>query len=276
MPELTLTTADGVSIAANLFEAASPKGAVVVAGAMGVRQSFYAPFAKYLVSKGLTVLTFDYRGIGRSKAPEGREPDILTWARQDLAAAIVAVADRGPAALVGHSLGGQIVPVAPNAERLKAVLIIAGGQSGYWRHWSFPYNLGIWATWYFTLPVFTTLLGRAPMRAFGQGEDLPKKVALQWARWGRHKDYIASETGREPFARMRMPVLALSLADDKGYAPRRAVAALLALWENAPKEHRHLEPSDFRLPSIGHFGVFRPESAPVWGMASDWLLSMLG
>ena len=67
MERVSLKSADGAPIAARVYEAQGPvQGSVVVGGAMGVRQEFYAPFAQWLAGQGWRVTTFDYRGSGDS------------------------------------------------------------------------------------------------------------------------------------------------------------------------------------------------------------------
>ena len=52
MQSLVLVSHDGTKLAARVFEPPSaPKGSVVIGGAMGVRQEFYAPFADWLAAK---------------------------------------------------------------------------------------------------------------------------------------------------------------------------------------------------------------------------------
>src|SRR4051794_30523905 len=72
---------DGTKIAARVFEPDSAvRGSVVIGGAMGVHQDYYAPFAQWLASQGWRVLTFDYRGSGdtgpRGKALKGYKADL--------------------------------------------------------------------------------------------------------------------------------------------------------------------------------------------------------
>ena len=90
MKNVTLQAADGMALAARVFEpAAAPLGSVVIGGAMGVRQEFYAPFAQWLAAQGWRVTTFDYRGSGDS-APaslRGFRADLFDWTR-DYEAAI--------------------------------------------------------------------------------------------------------------------------------------------------------------------------------------------
>ena len=51
-------------LAARHFPVAEPTARLVVAGATGVPQGFYANFAAYANSRGYDVVTFDYRGVG--------------------------------------------------------------------------------------------------------------------------------------------------------------------------------------------------------------------
>ena len=59
----------GAAIELRLFApaAGAAVGAVLIGGAMGVRQSFYRPFAQWLSGLGYVVATFDYRGVGDSR-----------------------------------------------------------------------------------------------------------------------------------------------------------------------------------------------------------------
>ena len=90
---------DGTKLQAHEFEPGGPpRSHVLIAGGLGIAQRFYAPFASWLAGRGHRVLTFDLRGMGASRAPEhrrslrGLNADLLTWARQDFAAAVRATA----------------------------------------------------------------------------------------------------------------------------------------------------------------------------------------
>ena len=59
METTTIHTADGTAIATRVYEpaAAAPgQGSVVIGGAMGVRQDFHVPFARWLPTQGQAVL----------------------------------------------------------------------------------------------------------------------------------------------------------------------------------------------------------------------------
>ena len=128
---------DGGRIAARFFAPqGEPAGAVLIAPAMGALQDYYASFALWLAERGFLVATFDYRGMGRSRprSLRGFRADLFDWARLDCAAMVEALASRAPGRplyWIGHSLGGQILPLVPNRERVAKIVTVACG-SGYW------------------------------------------------------------------------------------------------------------------------------------------------
>jgi predicted alpha/beta hydrolase len=65
--KLALIARDGYRLGATLYRAAADVDRVVlVMAATGVPQEYYGQFATYLAERNCGVLTFDYRGIGRS------------------------------------------------------------------------------------------------------------------------------------------------------------------------------------------------------------------
>ena len=73
----TITTQDGYPLAARHYSADKPKANIILAGATGVPQAFYRRFAEYAATYGYNVITFDYRGIGRSKPADFKNFDIV-------------------------------------------------------------------------------------------------------------------------------------------------------------------------------------------------------
>jgi predicted alpha/beta hydrolase len=167
--------------------------------------------------------------------------------------------------------------LTPRNEQVRALVLVAV-QSGYWRHWPGLKRYGMAMLWYCFMPGLTKLLSYGPMAAFKLGENLPKGVALQWARWGRTPHYIVDAAGqpiRSDFASFKAPVLSYSFADDS-LAPKAAVDALMEYYENAPIERRHLQPGDIGSKAIGHFGFFRERyKTPLWESSLSWLNSQL-
>ncbi|MFO0551479.1 MAG: alpha/beta fold hydrolase [Polyangiaceae bacterium] len=274
--DLTLLARDGSALAATRFYPATARGArrgtVIVASATGVKRGFYAHFARHLASLGLEVLTFDYRGIGGSTAAASDYPPRLRdWGELDLAGAVEwALAHGvGPLSIVGHSVGGQLAGLLPNLERVAALVLVAA-QSGDYRLWPLPGRLAMAAFWYLTIPAASAVFGKLPA-AIGVGHDLPRGVALEWARWGRTAGYMIGDDPRlaRRFAAFRGNLLAFGVERD-GYAPRPAVEWLVERYSgSAEREVRWL------AASFGHFGFFRrSRHAQIeWGVVADALLA---
>jgi predicted alpha/beta hydrolase len=270
--DLAIPATDGFALAATEFV---PAGAstltVLVAPATGVKRSLYRAFAAWLSARGLTAVTWDWRGTGGSRPPSlsGFEATMSEhWARRDLAGVIAwagAHHPDTPLVAVGHSFGGQAFGLAPNAGALRAVVTVAA-QSGYWGHYPAPAAWRYVALWYVVMPGLTRLLGYFPARLLGLGEDLPRGVALQWARWCRTPEYLGDFTGHARFA---APLLAYSFDDDP-YATARAVDWLHARYGSATKKRRHLAPRDLGVPRIGHLGFFRPDAETLWHETVAW------
>lgn len=266
--------ADGVALATTWYEpVGATRGGVLVAGGLGIRQRFYAPFAQWLCARGWRVLTFDLRGMGDSRASEhrrslrGLNADMLTWARQDFAAAVQHLSQRqqGEAiALVGHSLGLHHAGMTTAAAQdCIAVAVSVAAGSGYWRDWATPSRRKAPLMLHLAGPLLTTLLGWFPGRRLRMVGDLPGPAMRQWTRWCRHPQFA---WGAEPHEvlpglhRARFAIHAFSFTDDDAMT-EACTRKLLAAFAQAPSTLQVLRPAEVGLPSIGHVGAFRPEAA---------------
>jgi len=63
-----------------------PMTVLVITSATGVKQSYYKRFAEFLAENGITVISFDYLGIGRSlNIPIKKlEVNAADWGRKNL------------------------------------------------------------------------------------------------------------------------------------------------------------------------------------------------
>jgi predicted alpha/beta hydrolase len=279
--DLRVPATDGMRLAATLFQPDGPTAGrpfLLITSAVGVKRAFYRKLASYLCDQGFSVLCFDYRGIGDSR-PQSLvrfKATMSEWGEKDIAGIIDWIASEHASEklmVIGHSVGVQLVGLAPNNGRIRAMLAIAG-QSGYWGLWDFPRNYGMAAFWYLLVPTITAAFTYFPARRLGLGEDLPGGVILEWARWCRHPDYIVDYTGkakRRHFETFAAPILYYTFADDR-YAPPAAVEHLMNCYSGAAKIGRHILPSEFGLRAIGHFGYFREPMKPLlWAEAAEWL-----
>lgn len=265
-----------------LFRPESPNGhAVLVNAATGVRQEYYAKFATYLLERGFTVLTYDYRGIGRSlhgRLGDLRDARMRHWGEHDAGGALAFLEYVAPGekpCAIGHSFGGQAFGLMPGNDRIVSAIAV-GSQSGYWRHWPATHRYGFWLMVRALIPAGTRMKGYTPSRALGLGENLPAGVGLEWARWCLHPGYHLGDLGhavRPGFAAFRARLRAYQIADDR-FAPRRAVEAYLRFYPNARSEIRAVSPRQLGERAIGHFGFFRDRwRDTLWREAADWLLA---
>lgn len=278
MEQLALRGADGTTVAARVFApAGTPLGNVVIGGAMGVRQDFYARFAGWLARQGWRVTTFDYRGSGDS-APaslRGFRADLHDWTR-DYATVIdhahAALPD-GPLYLLGHSLGAQLPGLLANQDKVDGMLSVAAG-SGYWRENAPRTRLVMPWFWLVLVPLATRACGYFPGRRLRKVGDLPAGVMLQWRKWCLNPRYSVGAEGegaRRAYARARFPLLALSITDDE-LMTLRGTHSLVNLYENAPREVQRIAPADIAVRRIGHFGPFRgDQEGKLWPRMAEGL-----
>jgi predicted alpha/beta hydrolase len=278
MQAVSLTSADGTPLSARVYETqGAPRGSVVIGGAMGVRQDYYAAFAQWLARQGWRVTTFDYRGSGDSapRSLRGFKADLFDWTR-DFEAAIDhahAALPGLPLYLLGHSLGAQLPGLLNNQHKVSGLLSVAAG-SGYWRENAPQLRRMVLYFWYVAVPLFTRLFGYFPGRRLRKVGDLPAGVVMQWRKWCLNPRYSVGAEGelaRQAYARARFPVLALSIADDE-LMTLRGTHSLVSLYENAPSRIERVAPGELELRRIGHFGAFRSEhETKLWPRMAQWL-----
>lgn len=280
MPTQQQLAVDGhAQVAVRRYEPdGAPRASIVIGGAMGVRQSFYEPFAHWLSQQGLRVWTFDYRGSGDSRgdAPlRGFEADLFDWARDYEAVidAARAALPGQPLYLLGHSLGAQLPGFLRRPEQVDGLVSIAAG-SGYWRENAPKLRRGILYFWFVLVPLATRLCGYFPGRRLKKVGDLPRGVILQWRRWCLDPRYSVGAEGdaaRQSYARVRFPVLALSMTDDE-LMTLAGTHSLVGFYSGAPSAVERIAPADVQARRIGHFGFFRAQfSQSLWPSTLDKL-----
>jgi predicted alpha/beta hydrolase len=275
----TITMPGGTALVMSTFRSSeAPKAAVIIPSAMGVAQQFYTQFAQWLAGQGYHVTTFDYRGIGLSAPPSlrGFPVNIFDWA-EDCAAVVDAVKAQLPDAplhWIGHSLGGQLLGLIPNRERIDRVVTVATG-SGYWLENAWRTKSIVWWLWFFVVPIALRVAGYFPGKRLRKVGNLPRGVMAQWRRWCLSREYVVGAEGeqvRKAYASVRMPMLSLSFTDDEMMSAR-GIRSLHGLYTNAPVEYRRISPPDVGAKRIGHFGFFRPQfERTLWPLVPQWLM----
>ena len=281
--DFEIIAADGFTLAASLFE---PEGSAqlgvtaVISPALGVPRRFYKAFAGFLCAEGMTVLTYDVRGVGQSRPRrmKGFEARMSDWGELDMAAAFDWVQkNRNGDKLIaiGHSGGGQMLGLAPNGDLVDGVVAVAA-QSGWWGHWRglkyLPKRWVLRFMWSYFMPGVTALLGHFPGGRIGLF-DLPAGVARQWASWCRDPDYLFGDPSLDlsGYQAFTAPILAFSFDDDTYVAPS-AATSVIGRFDQAAITWRHIHPADLGLAAVGHFGFFKPANGQrLWTDTVDWI-----
>ena len=276
---ITILTEDGRTLRGDhVFPShQEPHGAVLCCSSTATPRYIYRKFALHLARRGLASILFDYQGIAESRTlPLRRDPATKrSWARLDMPAALDTLATQHPSLpllLLGHSIGGQLMGLMPNRDRLSAVATFAASY-GYWGYMPPPQRYGVWALWYGAMPLAIKLLGYTPTRRFGFGEDMPAGVGADWSRWGKRPDYFEPELAGEPgFQDLTIPWRNV-LASDDTVATKRSAEALMRAYPNMQSELLIVRPEDHGLAQIGHMGFFKENNAVLWPLLSDWLVA---
>lgn len=249
-----------------------PKAVVVLHGATGVPHGYYRHFADWLArEKGIACLTYDYRDFGASARGSARasKATMADWGVHDQYAARQAAARMLPDVpiwVVGHSLGGFMLPFQPEPEQIARVIAVASGPVHTSDH-PWPYQALARVFWFLYGPVLTTVLGYLPGRAIGLGANLPAGVYWQWRRWCTTCGFTASDFGRAlpmpDFNAVTAPVTFVAMDDDQ-LVPPQAVWRLMPYYAQAPKRQVMVRAAEHGLGKIGHIGFFRRQNRAVW------------
>ncbi|HSW12884.1 MAG TPA: alpha/beta fold hydrolase [Solimonas sp.] len=274
---LSLRCADGVALSAREY-GDGKAGSVVIAAALGVPQGFYAGFATYLAERGYRVLSYDNRGFADSAtldgAPRGREVRLADWGQQDLEAALRhAGSTGGRRFLIGHSLGTQLLGLAPAAQQLDGAILVAATAPNR-RDFPAAQRAPLWLLWNALIPLLGRGRDRLPPQwiGLGAGTPMPTGAARDWARWCRSRDYLfdpAHGLDLSGYGRLRLPLRFWSFADDT-LAPAAAMEALARHYPGATVERSSAE--GHTRERVGHSGFFhRRQRDQLWSAAGDWL-----
>ena len=269
MSEIEITSESEV-LSASVFEGNKQEIVLIIASATGVKQSYYHKFAQFVASQGITVITFDYTGIGRSlrKSLKTLENNAADWGSKDLESVIQYALENYPKArkvLLGHSIGGQLVGLAKSSEQLDKIILVAA-QSGFWKLWNGVGKIRMWFNWYILFPVVLGLFGYLNSKKINGMENLPRGVAKQWSSWSKSPNYLLDDPSIEAthYHKVSVKVTAYSIEDD-AYAPKEAVQWITDQFKNATTKSVVIRPIDFQVSKIGHFGVFKDRfSHTIW------------
>lgn len=269
---IQIQTRSGNRLAATLYEASGDK-LVVINSATGVKQSYYKNFSLYLQSQGITVLTYDYNGIGDSLVGhvKNNNASASSWGQHDIESVLQYAWREFPdksLIIISHSIGGQILGLAPSATKATKIILVAS-QSGYHGLWSGRNKWRMWLNWYLIFPFGLIFFGYLPSKKLIGMENLPRKVAAEWRKWCISPNYLFDHVPAESlyYGKVTVPLISYSIEDDDYFAPKAAVNWLAERFSAAKVKRVHLVPKDIGEKNIGHFGVFKKRYADtIWPM----------
>lgn len=279
--ELVLSASDGYPLGITMFPALRPRKLLIISSALAVPKAFYYPFARYLASRDITAICFDYRGCGDSVAPEDPfHVELKDWGQKDIEAVIrfaMGLRDQNPGIpihFLGHSIGGQLVGLAPSSIHLSTLVLVAA-SAPHWRRWAFPANLKMLLISRALIPIASSFSSQFPSRLVGLGRmDVPSRVTSQWSRWMSKPAYFLDpvfQIDSSPFTALSNRLLALGFADDP-LAPASNIHALLSFFPETAQEFCLVRPEQTGLGPLGHVGFFRSHFRDtLWSATVEWL-----
>jgi predicted alpha/beta hydrolase len=223
-----IPAADGFALAATVYAPSSlpngdqPPSVVIINSATAVPRLFYKAYARHLSQNGSTAITYDYRGIGESrpKSLKGFNARMRDWAELDMAGVVEWASAQYPAQplfVIGHSIGGQGMGLLHNHGKVTAMVTLSA-QSGYWGLHPGVEKYRVAFFVFLAFPLLANAFGYFPWSRMAPGEDLPKGVALEWARWCRSPRYLFGDPTLESlrnFPNFSAPILAYSRASER-------------------------------------------------------------
>lgn len=274
---IQIAATDGYALGATLHYAdapAQPELLAIINCATGVKASYYARYARFLADHGYLVITWDYRGIGRSRPASMRQLRACKrdWGEKDFEGVLQWAITNFPHSLIhviGHSIGGVMPGYSPSNRHIDRLLLV-GAQFAYWKDYAPATRTRMLLKWHVLMPLLTAACGYFPGRALGWLEDLPAGVAFEWATRGpRLAPDDPALAAR--FAALRAPTLAWSISDDEFGTPA-AVTRLLNYYAGSDRTLLSLSPAQLHLQHIGHFSFFHDRfSSSLWPQTLQWL-----
>ena len=111
-------------------------------------------------------------------------------ALQDLPAMIDFMKERFPTrrlVFIGHSVGGHIMPLPDNADKLSHCMTV-GTQNAYYPLTPFRYRYGY--LWSVLVPASTQMFGYYPGNKLGIIGAVPTTIMQSWRAWATHPLYV--------------------------------------------------------------------------------------
>lgn len=275
--DLFIPAANNWQLAAALLRKKTNSGPVImISGAAGVPHDFYKNFALYLIEHGAhAVVTYDYRGMGKSSGDQTRWPELRMkdWALLDFVAVTEYLSEKfpeKPLVGLGHSYGGQALGLSGVSDKFSHYGTVAT-MSGYWRDLGTPYS--VWFQTQIFAKAIAKIFGHVPKK-LSVGEAFPRRIMLDWADWIKQPDYFFSDPDLPEVSRFKdvnLPLLSVGLDDDP-WGNHTSIGKFMSQYTSADLRQHWIEPTSSG--KIGHLGFFsRRHKSEHWPVVADFLLS---
>lgn len=271
----TIRTNDGTKIWISCYTPEISNGKVIIiAPGVGLTQGYYDVFASFFCKEGFSVITFDYRGVGRS-APQklsGYHANLHQWAVQDINAVLLYAKNYCPRhelIYIGHAIGGEIIGLAPASQYINKVILISSSLSCA-RLWPWQYKIKI-SGLKIMAKLSTSILGYFPGKQLNSLGNLPQGVVYEWANWCDNANGLFDNFPDNNYRKLSVPILAFTFADD-WRCPPRAVKELLNRFENSTITWYHMKPKELGMKKVGHRDFFYASMTPaLWKSVLTWI-----
>ena len=279
MKTVKITAKDGYELTAHLFEPKQPNQYfLLINSATGVKQQMYFGLANYLAELGITVLTYDYRGVGLSKPKKLKKFDasMRSWGALDYDAVADYVFKNFPNShyvLLGHSVGALIVGMSSYSKRMDDFIFVAT-QNPYYPYLAPSVRLFGLFGFGFLQPIVSSTLGYFPGHWFGLGETLPSGCAADWRQIILKKESTNILLNQvEDYSKdLHQDVLFIHAEDDTWVTDKGINSLLNDTYSNLKSERRLLKISESEKGEIGHVNFFRSYNQNLWKIVSDQIL----
>lgn len=257
----------------------APIGLAVINSATATPQKFYSTLAQYLNTRGLAVVTYDYRGTGESGDPRDfKHVRMRDWMSQDVPSVVQWAQSRVPDVqtyVIGHSIGGHAITLGYGMQGVDKGVIMAAHLASTKSIEDTSERLRVAAILGVVGPTLGRVLGYVPGKKMNLGEDITTAAMLEWSSWSKKPNYFFDDPTMNAISRassVEVPTLVVGATDDPWASPRQ-VRALTKYMNQDSVTYRSFSPSELGVKTVGHHGLARRNVGEVaWKEIADWLL----
>jgi len=271
----TILTSDGTRIWINVYLPEKDNGKVIViAPAIGITAQFYHLFSRFFRQQGYLIISFDYRGLGKSEPQKlrGYKATLYQWAVQDVNAVLLYAKhkfQKHEIIYIGHCVGGEIIGLAPASQYINKMVLVSTALTCE-KLWPWYYRVRLKVLKSINR-ILTWVFGYLPAFLFSKNKRLPKGVLREMANWCDSPNGLFDVYPDNNYRKLSIPVMAYSFTDD-WLCPPKAVKELLNHFTNASITWYHFNPKELGSSQIGHTDFFHLSMKSIlWDSLLRWL-----